>query len=128
MEDKNDNSTDDKVNRVYESTGTNTPNPAYFTGDMVVLGNYSQQLTAFDINNDGLVELPIAGDPATINTAYEYTRAHVLKHTITHELGHAVGIPHNQDTTCLMYEFTNNWSRDDVFSPAGKGYIQIHNQ
>jgi Tol biopolymer transport system component len=128
VKDKNDNSTDDKVSNKYESTGTNTANATLFTGDMVVLGAYDKALSAFDINNNGLVELPIAGDPGSINTAFEYSRAHVLKHTITHELGHAVGIPHNQDTTCLMYEFSNDWSRDAAFKAAAKGYIQIHNQ
>jgi hypothetical protein len=97
-------------------------------GDLVKLpGIYNQQLTAFDINNNGMVELPVASDPNSINTNYEYTKAQALKHTITHEMGHAVGMGHNSDSTCVMYQYSNNWSRDGKFSSYAVGQMKIHN-
>jgi len=125
VEDKNDNGTDDKISRKYESSGTSTQGT--LDGDLVVIGSYTQQLTAFDVDANGLVELPVAGNPTTIDRTHEYTREQVLKHTITHEMGHAVGMPHNSDATCLMYEYSNDWSRDGAFSAAAKAQAQIHN-
>jgi Tol biopolymer transport system component len=125
VEDKNDNGTDDKISRKYESSGTSIQGT--LDGDLVVIGSYTQQLTAFDVDANGSVELPVAGNPATIDRTHEYTRAQVLKHTITHEMGHAVGMPHNSNSTCLMYEYSNDWSRDDAFSSTAKAQAQIHN-
>jgi len=60
----------------------------------------------------------------------------VLKHTITHELGHAVGIPHNDISDCLMSSTSSNWKRDGYFSSStdqngvfrdAKSWIFIHN-
>jgi hypothetical protein len=97
-------------------------------GDLVTLAApYAQTLTAFDINKNGMVELPVASDPNRIYTAYEYTRAQVLKHTITHEMGHAVGMSHSTDSTCVMYQYSNNWSRDGKFSSYAIGQMKIHN-
>jgi predicted Zn-dependent protease len=94
---------------------------------VLVPGSYNQQITAFDINNNGLVELPFTSDPNNIDTNYEYTKPQVLKHTITHEMGHAVGMGHNSDSTCVMYEYSNNWSRDGKFSSYAIGQMSIHN-
>ena len=96
-------------------------------GNDVLPGEYRSDLSTFDVDNDGKVELPEVNDPASIDPNFEYTRAHVLKHTITHEMGHAVGMAHNSDSTCLMYEYSNNWSRDHFFSDYAKSQMQIHN-
>jgi hypothetical protein len=104
-------------------------------GDAVVEpetpANFTQDLTTFDIDNDGMVEHPVQGSVAAISANYEYTKAHALKHTLSHEIGHAVGIgPHNDDTACLMNEPSINWSRDHHFSDIAadaKALIKIHN-
>ena len=91
--------------------------------------SYARNLSPFDINRNGLVELPVASSSGSIVPGYEYTKAQVVKHTVTHEMGHAVGVPstHTEDAGCLMYKYSNNWSRDGYFGPATKGYIKIHN-
>jgi len=96
---------------------------------------YIRDLTAFDIDNDGFVELPYRKDPYTMSKdsgtptdTYEYTIEQCLKHTITHEMGHAVGIyDHTEDSNCVMYSQSNNWSRDNYFSDVAKSQIMIHN-
>ena len=87
----------------------------------------SQQLTAFDINNNGRVELPLV-TTIVAGTTPEYTRAQVLKHTITHEVGHAIGINHTQDATCVMYQYSNDWKRDGTLSSVAQGQVKIHNR
>jgi hypothetical protein len=90
----------------------------------------NKDLSPFDIDKNGKVELPVASNPNSINTDFEYTKKQVLKHTITHELGHAVGAAddtHNSDASCLMYQYSNNWRRDGFFSNSAKARIQIHN-
>ncbi len=42
------------------------------------------------INNNGHVELPSASDPDAVQSDNEYSRAQVLKHTITHEICHVL--------------------------------------
>ncbi len=126
MEDQNDNGS--------LESGEDTINPnSILDGDRVIYPkqayiNYTQDLTVFDIDNDGLVELPLVGDPDNIDPNFEYTKEHVLKHTITHEMGHAVGIDHDdQDETSLMYIWSVDWSRDQGFIDESKAQIQIHN-
>ncbi|HVP80104.1 MAG TPA: thrombospondin type 3 repeat-containing protein [Thermodesulfobacteriota bacterium] len=100
-------------------------------GDVRVMNSYTQDLSPFDINNNGLIELPVASNPSSVESRYEYTKKQVRKHTITHEMGHAVGAAdqnHNDDSDCLMYKYSNNWSRDDKFGSVAKGKIQIHNK
>ena len=100
----------------------------FLDGDLVVPNAFGRDLSAFDIDNDGLVELPVVNDPQQIPAHVEYSKAHVLMHTITHEVGHAIGMNHNQDAACLMYEQTPNWSRAHCLSPSSKAEIQIHNE
>jgi hypothetical protein len=122
VEDKNDNGVDDRSKGVWESGSNGILDP-----DVYKIASYSEALTTFDIDKDNLVELPVATDPANINILYEYAKVQVLKHTITHEMGHAMGMDHNADSTCVMYEYSNNWSRDDHLSDTAKAQIQIHN-
>jgi hypothetical protein len=123
VQDKSDNGINEKSGSKYETGCQTCP----FKSDVVVPGSYNQQLTAFDIDNNGSVELPIAGDPNSFDRNYEYTKAQVLKHTVTHEMGHAVGMSHNSDSTCVMYEYSNNWSRDGKFSNYATVQMSIHN-
>jgi len=85
--------------------------------------------TSFDVDRDSKVELPVISDPAlaTSGYQYEYTKAQVLKHTITHEMGHMVGADHTTVSACVMRDVSSNWSRDDSFSDSAKTAIRIHN-
>jgi len=115
VEDANDNGT---LDRREDKNGNSA-----MDDDLVVLGSYNKDLTVFDIDNDGKTELPVTSDPNPVanNTyTYEYSKAHVLMHTITHEIGHAIGMAHNSDSTCLMYEYSNNWDRAGSLSDYGK--------
>jgi hypothetical protein len=89
--------------------------------------NYGFELTVHDIDNNGYVELPLVSNPASINQLYEYTKAQVLKSTITHELGHAIGMAHTGESACIMYLYSINWSRDNTFSCAAIKRMRIHN-
>ena len=85
--------------------------------------------STFDSNGNGLVELPVLIDSNTIDK--EYTTAVVQRHTVIHELGHAVGVKnpeHTDDPTCVMYQSSNNWDRAGKFSAAALSQIQIHNK
>ena len=103
-------------------------------GDKLVLGSYTQNpgLSPFNIDGDDYVELPILTNPsqltAGVRDSGEYTKKQVLKHTITHELGHAVGVStsHTTVSTDVMYQWSNNWSRDNQFSIPARAQIQIH--
>ena len=122
VEDKNDNGIEDKKEGDKDGIveGDHLAFPISFANDHTVL----------DIDGDGMVEHPAATDPtdpANGTYPFEYTIAQVLKHTLTHELGHATGMLHNASDFCLMYMYTNNWSRDDTFSPDAIGQMRIHN-
>ena len=125
VEDKNDNAV---WNTGEDKTGGTA---SKLDGDVRVVNSYTQNLSPFDINSNGLIELPVASNPSSVLSRYEYTKKQILKHTITHEMGHAVGAAdqyHNDDSDCLMYKYSNNWSRDDKFGSVAKGKIQIHNK
>jgi hypothetical protein len=52
----------------------------------------------------------------------------VASFLIRHELGHNTGINlHTTDSTCVMYQYSINWTRD-TFSPQASGLVQIHNK
>jgi hypothetical protein len=89
-----------------------------------------RQYSTFDADANGMVENPIADDPAAIDPAFEYTAEQVQLHTVIHEMGHAVGLDeqHTSDPACLMYEESNNWSRAGHFSPFAQSQILIHNK
>jgi hypothetical protein len=126
-EDHNDNGVDDRIRGNFESTAGGT---GALDGDRITIPiTYGNQQTAMDVDRDWKVELPLVNDPsgpAADTYEDEYSRAQVLKHTITHEMGHAVGMNHNACSTCLMYEWSNNWSRDRNFSAAEQGEMYIH--
>jgi hypothetical protein len=41
---------------------------------------------------------------------------------------HAIaGPPHSLIETCMMYEFSNNWNKDDYISEEIRIRLQVHN-
>jgi hypothetical protein len=86
-------------------------------------------LSSNDIDNNGKVELPLAAFPDTVNTTYEYSIEQVSKHVMTHEIAHALGATHQSTySSCVMFNQTINFSRDNVFCDVVKGQFNIHNQ
>jgi hypothetical protein len=99
-------------------------------------GHPEHDLSPFDVDQDDLL-LPAGqgnhgleqpGVAAVGPNVWEYSRAQVFKHVLTHEIGHAVGITHLNDPTGVMFNTTNNWLRDGHFSDVADESIQIHNQ
>jgi hypothetical protein len=92
-------------------------------------------MNPFDINGDGFVELPISQDPNAVaanqqdGNGLPYTKARVLKHSITHEICHILGKTawHSYNDKCVMYKYSNNWKRDDYLSDEYRELLQIHN-
>jgi hypothetical protein len=93
------------------------------------------RVSPFDIDGNGYVELPAATDPDADNfdrqhdlNGMPYTKARVLKHTASHEMVHAIaGPPHSYIETCLMYDISNNWNKDNYISEEIRTLLRIHN-
>jgi hypothetical protein len=89
-------------------------------------------LSPFDIDNDRKTELPLIAEVPSggyVNATGEYTIEQGVKHVTTHELGHAIGVSiHTTDSACVMYDATNNFMRDNYFSPTAAEKIRIHNK
>lgn len=102
----------------------NTDNSVICRSDTVCPSNG----TCIDNPNRPLLELPVTSDPDNVNPAFKFSREQVLKHVITHEIGHGVGVNiENADSTCVMYQYSNNWIRDNHFSSGAAALSRIHN-
>jgi hypothetical protein len=95
------------------------------------------QMSPFDINGNGYVELPMAQDPnAGIDSNEKdahgnyYSKARVLKHSITHEICHVLAKTpwHSFNGNCVMYKYSSNWKRDDFLCDEYREMLQIHNK
>ena len=89
------------------------------------------QLSTFDANANGSVELPVVSDSATITADDESSPLKVQRQTIIHEMGHAVGI-RNPEHPCgqinVMCGSVHNWNAAGVFDPDALRQIIIHNK
>jgi hypothetical protein len=103
------------------------------------LGTYAEwtvqgQLSPFDVDGDGFIELPFVSDPAqadpgVLNPDFEYTKAHVLMHTTTHEVAHSIGSASHTDVdTCLMYRYSNNYNRANYLSNWFRSLLRVNNR
>jgi hypothetical protein len=125
VEDKNDNGERDG--------GENSVvNDQILDGDRYLLdGLLTHDLSTFDIDKDGFVELPVVANPGSLVKdtldSNESTRAQVTKHVLTHEVAHALGAPHTTVDTDLMFNLTTDFRRDGQFSVDAKQSFKIHN-
>ena len=122
----------------YDILPGNTQNETW-DGDMRLLTHAEWenmgQLSPFDIDKDNIVELPSATDPDNIALTSEqdhkgkpYTKARVLKHTITHEMGHGLGgVKHVFNDECLMHNWSPDWKRDDYICDEFRARLNVHN-
>jgi Putative metal-binding motif/Bacterial TSP3 repeat/Thrombospondin type 3 repeat len=131
VEDKNDNGLDDYVKKAKRNESEAFPDVTVLEGDILALPiSYGNTHSAFNVDGDDRIEIPLVSDPEQPSSGqytWEYTKAQVLKGTISHELGHAVGMSHTTVPTCLMFEYTNNYHRDNFLSDAARAALRIHN-
>jgi hypothetical protein len=97
-------------------------------------------LSPVDIDNDGIVELPRASDPSAVepdnynqhefdNNGKKYTKARVLKFSLTHEIIHVLAGPsHSEDSKCVMYKSLKDWKRDDFLCDSYRSLLNIQNK
>jgi len=76
-----------------------------------------------------LVADPLAADSGSKVLGLESSRAEVLKHTITHEIAHAIGVPIHSDVPAdLMFKYSSNWNRADYLSDWFRSLIRVNNK
>jgi len=96
---------------------------------------FDHDLTIFDVDNDGFMDRPRDNYTSPLNRFTldpgESTFKQVVKHLITHEIGHAVGLSEGHNAllpASLNFDGTVDWRRDNNIHPDARGQILIHNQ
>jgi hypothetical protein len=108
-------------------------NDAVLDGDVylrvsIAAGNYEAgNSSTYDIDMDGLIELPTLFGPDDLATAKEYTQPHTFKTILTHEAIHGLGVGHTQVGTCLMFANVNELDKDGILSPDAIRDLDIFN-
>ena len=74
------------------------------------------------------VSPPLRVDEALVSILCNIKQDTRWMETTRHELGHAVGMGHNSDDSCLMYQYSNNWVRDHKFSNTAKQQMFVYNK
>jgi hypothetical protein len=108
------------------------------TPDKAAYWTYNHDLNPLNIDDDQYIEWPTYSDPEELDPenkdAREYSVEDHIRETVTHEMGHAVGIRtgmpggHCTDPTCCMYRGTDvGFNRYDHFCAGCTAYIKIHN-
>jgi hypothetical protein len=100
-------------------------------------GSFTKDLTTFDIEDDGYIELPIVSDPSTLTKGsldvdndgnpIEFTAAQIFKHVISHEIFHGIGADENGNPFCIMNHVSNNWMRDHHICSYGIDQLRVDN-
>lgn len=87
----------------------------------VQVGNFNNQVNVF---NEALTQRPeegiYIGDTNRIEIYFDITYNELI-HTLTHELGHARGLPHTSNPVSIMYPKTN-----DVIIPAKEDLSELN--
>lgn len=91
------------------------------------------ELSPFDIDDDGYLELPFGSDPDALvkgsKDATEHSLADVMRFLVTHEIGHALGGPsHSDDRKCLMNRYLESWGTVNHLCDYYRALLKVHNQ
>jgi hypothetical protein len=130
----NRNRVEDKDDDGIRDGGENSiVNDAWLDGDCylrneIATGNYlAGELSTYDIDQDGLIEMPTLFGPDDLATSKEYSKPQVFKVITTHEAIHGLGAGHTQESTCLMFANVNELDKDGNLSSDAKRDLDIFN-
>jgi hypothetical protein len=101
--------------------------PDVLEGDLFHAGRYDLELSAFNVNGDDLIELPLVAEESEIVDGFEYSRSQLYAMINSHELGHSLGASHNSVEADPMFEFMTDFRRNEAFLTPSLNQFSIHN-